>query len=125
MADERQRGKAKPDAKAAAEIGAAGQANADHPGGSERAHRWAIDRIEEGTAAVEQDGDHVYEIPRFLLPPEARDGDVLAVRVTATAPGAVTLSVRIDRAASAPLPRQKSTAGKRRAGNDPGGDIVL
>ena len=85
-------------------------------------HRWAIDRIEEGTAAVEQDGDHVYEIPRFLLPREARDGDVLTVTVAEAAAGEVTLSVRIDRAAGdAP----GKAARKRRAGNDRGGDIVL
>jgi DUF3006 family protein len=117
MASERQREKA----QAAIEAGA----NAGDDGISEPAHRWAIDRIEEGTAAVEQDGDHVYEIPRFLVPRDARDGDVVTVLVTATTPGAVTLSVHIDRAASAPRPGQTSTTKKRRAGNDPGGDIVL
>ncbi|MFL5560894.1 MAG: DUF3006 domain-containing protein [Gemmatimonadaceae bacterium] len=89
---------------------------------SRPSHRWAIDRVEEGTAAVEQDGDHVYEIPRYLLPPDARDGDVLTVMVTGAAAGEVTLSVRIDRAA-ADAPRK--AARKRRAGNDRGGDIVL
>ena len=89
------------------------------------AHRWAVDRIEEGTAAVEQDGDHVYEIPRFLLPADARDGDVLSVTVAGAAPGEVTISVRIDRTASAPPPSAKQARKPRRAGNDPGGDIVL
>jgi len=88
------------------------------------AHRWAIDQVEEGTASVEQDGDHVYEIPRYLVPPDARDGDVLAVTVTQAAPGEVTVSVRIDRAASA-SPPAKASPKKRRASNDPGGDIVL
>jgi hypothetical protein len=93
--------------------------------GGGQPHRWAIDRIEEGTAAVEQDGDHVYEIPRYLLPPDARDGDVVMVTITRAAAGEVTLSVRTDRAASAPPPSAKRAARKRRAGNDPGGDIVL
>lgn len=87
-------------------------------------HRWAIDRIEEGTAAVEQDGDHVYEIPRYLVPPDARDGDVLAVSVSSSAGGEVTISVRIDRPAG-PGASAKSSARKRRGGSDPGGDIVL
>ena len=90
----------------------------------EPAHRWAIDQIEEGTAAVEQDGDHVYQIPRYLIPPDARDGDVLAVTVTRAAGGEVAVSVRIDRAASAPPPAKPSRK-QRRATNDPGGDIVL
>lgn len=89
------------------------------------AHRWAVDRIEEGTAAVEQDGDHVYEIPRYLLPADARDGDVLSVTIGTATPGEVTVSVRIDRAASAPPPSAKPARKPRRAGNDPGGDIVL
>lgn len=88
-------------------------------------HRWAVDRIEEGTAAVEQDGDHVYEIPRYLLPPDARDGDVLSVTIANAAPGEVTISVRIDRAASAPPPAATPGRKPRRASNDPGGDIVL
>lgn len=87
-------------------------------------HRWAIDQVEEGTASVEQDGDHVYEIPRYLVPPDARDGDVLAVTVTHAAAGEVTVSVRIDRAAST-SPPAKASPKKRRASNDPGGDIVL
>lgn len=114
MARERDSASAKP-----VDVKAAG-AKATEP-----AHRWAIDQIEEGTAAVEQDGDHVYEIPRYLVPPDARDGDVLAVTVTHAAPGEVTVSVRIDRAASAPPPPAKSAQKKRRAANDPGGDIVL
>ena len=89
---------------------------------SRPSHRWAIDRIEEGTAAVEQDGDHVYEIPRYLVPPDAREGDVLTVTVTEGVAGEVTLSVRIDRkAGDAP----GKPARKRRTGNDRGGDIVL
>jgi len=89
-------------------------------------HRWAVDRIEEGTAAVEQDGDHVYEIPRYLLPADARDGDVLSVAVSPAAPGEVTISVRIDRAAGAPPSSAKPARRKpRRGASDPGGDIVL
>ena len=124
MADERRGGKTHTGAKAGAGA-ATNRGEAGDTGAGATAHRWAVDRIEEGTAAVEQDGDHVYELPRFLLPPDARDGDVLTVRVTTAAPGEVTVSVRVDRAASAPPPGQKTTAKKQRPGNDPGGDIVL
>jgi hypothetical protein len=85
-------------------------------------HRWAIDRVEEGTAAVEQDGDHVYEIPRFLVPAAARDGDVLAVTVTPGPRDEVTVTVRIDRAASGDTKKKSS---RRRPAKDAGGDIVL
>jgi hypothetical protein len=88
------------------------------------AHRWAIDRIEEGTAAVEQDGDHVYEIPRYLVPPDARDGDVLAVSVSSTAGREVMISVRIEHA-SGSAASAKGSARRRRGGSDSGGDIVL
>lgn len=90
-----------------------------------RGHRWAVDRIEEGTAAVEQDGDHVYEIPRYLLPADTRDGDVLSVTVAAAAAGEVTISVRIDRSRRADEPVATPARPKRRPGKDPGGDIVL
>ncbi len=102
----------------------AADANATDAKASQPAHRWAIDQVEEGTASVEQDGDHVYEIPRYLVPPDARDGDVLSVTVTRAVAGEVTVSVRIDRAASA-SPPAKSSPKKRRPSNDPGGDIVL
>ena len=98
--------------------------NASDVKATEPTHRWAIDQVEEGTAAVEQDGDHVYEIPRYLVPPDARDGDVLTVTVTRAAPGEVMVSVRIDRAASASPPAKPSPK-KQRSSNDPGGDIVL
>ena len=104
--------------------GGAGRPTRDEETGA-RAHRWAVDRVEEGTAAVEQDGDHVYEIPRYLIPAGARDGDVLAVTVTGGAAGEVTISVRIDRAASAPSPAAKPPRTPKRTGNDRGGDIVL
>ena len=47
-------------------------------------HRWVVDRLAESTAAVEHDGDHVYDIPRTLLPGGTREGDVLDVEVRET-----------------------------------------
>jgi len=91
---------------------------------NEPPHRWAVDRIEEGTAAVEQDGDHVYEIPRYLIPAETRDGDVLQVTATASAAGEVTIIVRVDRAASPASPINTSS-NRPRSPKGGGGDIVL
>ena len=99
-------------------------AGAAAPTPQDAPHRWAVDRVEEGTAAVEQDGDHMYEIPRWLLPAAARDGDVLAATVTTRGEGEVTVTIRLDRAATsagtAPKPAKPVRSPK-----DPGGDIAL
>lgn len=89
-----------------------------------QSHRWAIDRIEEGTAAVEQDGDHVYEIPRYLVPADARDGDLLTVTTAESRPGEVTVTVRIDKTANAAMSAKRAT-GRPRPSKGRGGDIVL
>jgi hypothetical protein len=93
-------------------------------GGTGETHRWAVDQLEEGTAAVEQDGDHIYEIPRWLVPASAREGDVLSATVSASAEGEVTITVRIDRAASEAAKAPKRAKSPRSA-KDPGGDIAL
>ena len=86
-------------------------------------HRWAVDRVEEGTAAVEQDGDHVYQIPRWLLPSDARDGDVFTASAATTDEGLLIITVRVDQdaTAAAKSPRPKRAPLPR----DRGGDIVL
>ena len=96
----------------------------DGSGGTSGTHRWAIDRMEEGTAAVEQDGDHLYEIPRWLVPPGAREGDVLAAVVEQSSAGEVTITVRLDRTATEHAKTPKRPKGGRSA-KDPGGDIAL
>ncbi|HEX8849707.1 MAG TPA: DUF3006 domain-containing protein [Gemmatimonadaceae bacterium] len=92
--------------------------------GSGETHRWAIDQLEEGTAAVEEDGDHVYEIPRWLVPASAREGDVLSAALTSGSDGEVTITVRIDRPATDAAKTPKR-ARSPRSGKDPGGDIAL
>ena len=87
-------------------------------------HRWAVDRVEEGTAAVEEDGDHMYQIPRWLLPAGARDGDLLAAAVTKRGESEVTITVRLDRGATDAAMPPKS-AKPARSPKDPGGDIAL
>jgi hypothetical protein len=86
-------------------------------------HRWAVDQLEEGTAAVEQDGDHVYQIPRWLLPPGARDGDVFTASPEMNGEGVLVITVRTATTAAdaATTPRPK----RPRSRGDSGGDIVL
>jgi hypothetical protein len=92
-------------------------------------HSWAVDSLGEGTASIEHDGDRVFHVPRSLLPTEAREGDVLDVRVTTSTEGGrqiVTVNVRVD-----PKATDKSTdasarqVDRIRRGNDPGGDVRL
>jgi hypothetical protein len=90
-------------------------------------HRWAIDQLEEATAAVEHDGDRVFHVPRALIPAAAREGDILDVRIAIGAGGElVTTSVRVDReATNAAIDASALQVKRASRGQDPGGDIVL
>ena len=62
-------------------------------------HTWIVDVVDEGSAAVEVDGREITPMPRWILPIDARDGDVL--RVTHTRSGSrSTLSIEVDRHAT-------------------------
>ena len=58
-------------------------------------HTWVVDVIEDDAAAVEVDGRRVTPIPRWLLPTDARDGDVLRVTHTRSASRS-TFSIEVD-----------------------------
>jgi len=86
-------------------------------------HIWVVDVIEDDAAAVEVDGRRVTPIPRWLLPSEARDGDVL--RVTHARSGSrSTLSIEVDRHATR-VAYQRSTDQLRDAPPSGTGDIDL
>jgi len=84
-----------------------------------------VDSIEEFVASIEVDGREMARVPQWLLPEDAKEGDVL--RVThERSKGRSSLRVEIDaeatqtaRAASA---RQVTQQGTRK---DPGGNITL
>ena len=59
-----------------------------------------IDALHPETARVETEGGTLYEIPRSWLPSDAREGDVLSVRLSAGA-GAVELRFAVDEEAGA------------------------
>jgi hypothetical protein len=90
-------------------------------GGSQ--HTWVVDVIDEGSAAVEVDGRQITPLPRWLLPADAHDGDVL--RVTHTRSGARSiLSIEVDRSATR-LAYQRSADQLREAPPSNRGDISL
>ncbi|MDQ6634898.1 MAG: DUF3006 domain-containing protein [Gemmatimonadota bacterium] len=91
-------------------------------------HLWTIDSIEEGIARIEEDGERIIRIPRYLLPSGAREGQIL--RVTSNpAKGKTELTIEIDEAATAvALAKSKAQSAATMAASkkrDPGGDVAL
>ena len=89
-------------------------------------HSWAIDSIEEQSASVEVDGKQMVQLPRWMLPAGAKEGDVLAVKHDLSDDGMrSSLSISVD-AEAARTARKRSTAVPAKTGKekiDPGGDI--
>jgi hypothetical protein len=104
-------------------------AHASASRGATTRHTWAIDKLEEGTASIEHDGDRMFNVPRSLIPRDAREGDVLDVRITTSAENRheiVAVDVRVDRDATKAATAASAAQVKRVArGRDPGGDIAL
>ena len=87
--------------------------------------RWMVDSVEEGIAAVNDDGGRILHVPAWILPSGTREGDVLSVSRAPEGDGACTLRIVIDRAATDEALRISREQVERRLPHDPGGDIVL
>ena len=93
-------------------------------------HRWTVDGIEEDTARVEEDGERIITVPRYLLPAGAREGQILRVtRTGGKGKSPLVVTVEIDDeataaalAASRTQTRKAMDASRKR---DPGGDVSL
>jgi hypothetical protein len=92
---------------------------------NETTHELIVDRFEGEMAVVEVDGARFFDLPRWLLPPEAREDDVLAVTCRTDAEGAITHEIRIDTAATASARADAQQLVDRLRRKDPGGDISL
>lgn len=91
---------------------------------ADETRRWVIDSVEEGIAAVEEDGARMLHVPAWLLPAAAREGDVL--RVSRRDEGAAAaLRIEVDPAATQEALDRSREQVSRLSANDPGGDIVL
>jgi hypothetical protein len=64
-------------------------------------HTWIVGVIEDDSAAVEVDGRQIMPLPRWLLPADAHDGDILRVTHARSA-GRSTLSIELDRSGARP-----------------------
>ena len=85
---------------------------------------WTVDSIEEGIAAVQEDGGTMLHVPAWLLPGETREGDILSLE-RREARGAVSLRIKVDRAATEASLLASREQLARLKQNDPGGDITL
>jgi len=86
-------------------------------------HTWIVDVIEDDAAAVEVDGRRVTPIPRWLLPADAKDGDVLRVTHARSASRS-TFSIEVDRNATR-VAYQRSADQLRNAPPGGSGDVDL
>ena len=90
--------------------------------------RWVLDGLEEDSARVEEDGGRVINVPRWFLPAEAREGEVLRVTRTLAA-GSATVTISTDpEATSAALAASRAQVERIAAASrarDPGGDVSL
>ena len=91
------------------------------PDGPPGVHHWTIDSIEEGVAAIEEDGARLIHVPVWLLPDDARAGDVLRARRD----GDRVLVERDDAARDEALRRSREQTRARPNPRDPGGPIDL
>ena len=91
-------------------------------------HVWTIDSMEEGIARIEEDGERIISIPCYLLPSNAREGQILRV-ASKPGKGKTELSIEIDEAATAAaLAKSKARSDATMAASkkhDPGGDVAL
>ena len=88
------------------------------------AHELVVDRFEGDFAVVEVDGAAPIDLPRWLLPQGAREGDVVRARITPGA-GGVRVDLRVDEEETARRRATVSERLQRLQSRDPGGDIQL
>lgn len=89
-----------------------------------RAARLTIDRFE-GELAVVQAGDLAFDLPRWMLPAHAREGDVLAVRIESGDFGETILRLTRDARASEEARASVRAGLQALRSRDPGGNLEL
>ena len=86
-------------------------------------HRWEIDEIEEGVAAIIEDGDRMHHVPLWMLPAGVAAGAVLTLRVTQSSPRSADVTLSVDRVEAPSTPGRGRK--RPRSRSDRGGDIIL
>lgn len=85
--------------------------------------QWIVDSVAEDVAAIEEDGERIVRVPRWLLPKGAREGSVLSVTRSVEG-GEVVLRIELDAAAEAEV-LERSRRQVEGGTGDAGGDVVL
>jgi hypothetical protein len=86
-------------------------------------HTWVVDVVEDDSTAVQIDGREITPLPRWLLPADVHEGDVL--RVTHARTGSrSSVTIEVDRSATR-LAVERSADQVRRAPPSGRGDIHL
>jgi hypothetical protein len=89
-----------------------------------RSYEMVVDRFEGEIAVVEVSGGHTLDLPRWMLPPQAAEGDVIRAHA-AEVDGAWRVECTVDAAETARRrDRAKGTLDRLRK-RDPGGDVDL
>jgi hypothetical protein len=86
-------------------------------------HRWVVDSVEEGIAALEEDGERLIHLPAWLLPRGAREGAILSAEREHAAKESSVIRIRVDEDASRDV--QRISRERRSSGGDEGGNIKL
>ena len=88
-------------------------------------HRWTIDALGELVARVEVDGGAMVQLPRWLLPADAREGEVLQVRHARDGARSRLVITRDAEATRAALARSRAQLQSIPVAADGGGDVEL
>jgi hypothetical protein len=92
-------------------------------------HRWAVDGLEEDSVRIEEDGARIITVPRYLLPPGVKEGQLLVVERSEERGDSVRITVRLDESGTRDaLEKSKATTTKTMLTskkNDPGGNVSL
>lgn len=86
-------------------------------------HTWVIDVMEDDSTAVQVDGREITPLPRWVLPADAHEGDILRVTHSRSASRS-SLTIEVDRSATR-LAMERSADQVRRAPAPGTGDIDL
>ena len=88
------------------------------------ARQLIVDRVEGDVVVVEQEGGGTLDLPRWLLPPGVREGDVILARA-GEAEGKWRVEMEVDAEETARRRAAVKETVARLAARDPGGDITL
>lgn len=91
----------------------------------ETPHRWTIDRCEGDLAVVEDERGRMLDLPRWLLPAGAGEGDVVVIAAEPDGEGERRLTLRLDHGAAVAAREAAESILARLRARDPGGDIEL